>query len=300
MENKRENRTAGILYTLCGGVCWGLSGCFGQYLFQEKGVTAEWLVTLRLTFAGILLLALGLVLAGKRMGALWKEPVDRKNMILFALAGMLTCQYTYFAAIQYSNAGTATVLQSMAPLVILAIVCMKEKRLPRKFEGAAIFCALLGVFLLSTHGDIHSMTLTGLALLFGIGAAVSAAAYNLLSGDLLRRYGVYAVVGYAMFIAGIAMLIIIRPWTYAVVWDREMLLAVAGVVVIGTALAFSLYLKGVSIVGPFMGSLLGMIEPVTAIIISLVFLDADFHIMDFVGFVLILGTVVALSLPKKE
>jgi hypothetical protein len=30
-----------------------------------------------------------------------------------------------------------------------------------------------------------------------------------------------------------------------------------------------------------------------------VFLGADFHIMDFVGFVLILGTVVALSLPKK-
>ena len=69
---------------------------------------------------------------------------------------------------------------------------------------------------------------------------------------------------------------------------------------IGTAVAFSLYLKGVSIVGPFMGRLLGMIEPVVAIIVSLAFLGAKFHIMDFVGFVLILGTVVALSLPKEE
>ncbi|MBR2851964.1 MAG: EamA family transporter, partial [Anaerotignum sp.] len=67
-----------------------------------------------------------------------------------------------------------------------------------------------------------------------------------------------------------------------------------------TAIAFSLYLKGVSIVGPFTGSLLGMVEPVTAIIISLAFLGADFHIMDFIGFVMILGTVVALSLSKKE
>jgi len=213
---------------------------------------------------------------------------------------MLTCQYTYFAAIQYSNAGTATVLQSLNPLIILAIVCMKQKRLPRKFEAAAIFCALFGVFLLSTHGDIHSMTITTLALIFGLGAAASAAAYNLLSGDLLRKYGVYAAVGYAMFIAGIVMMLIVRPWTYDIVFDKGTVLATAGVVIIGTAVAFSLYLKGVSIVGPFMGSLLGMIEPIVAVIISLVFLGADFHIMDFIGFVLILGTVVALSLPKKE
>ena len=296
----KENRTAGILITLSGGACWGLSGCFGQYLFQEKGITAEWLVTMRLVFAGLLLIVLGFLLTKKKMRDVWKNPVDKKRLLIFSIGGMLTCQYTYFAAIQYSNAGTATVLQSLNPLIILAIVCMKGKRLPRKFETAAIFCALLGVYLLSTHGDIHSMTITMLALIFGLGAAASAAAYNLLSGDLLRTYGVYSVVGYAMFIAGIVMLIVVRPWEYAVVFDKETILATAGVVVIGTAMAFSLYLKGVSIVGPFMGSLLGMIEPVVAIIVSLAFLGADFHIMDFIGFVLILGTVVALSLPKEE
>ena len=296
----KEKRTAGIWYTLSGGMCWGLSGCFGQYLFQEKGITAEWLVTIRLIFAGILLIALGFLTNKKKMTEVWREKRDRRMMVLFSLAGMLTCQYTYFAAIQYSNAGTATVLQSMAPLVILSIVCVKGKRLPRKFEAAAIFCALLGVFLLSTHGDIHSMTITTLALIFGIGAAVSAAAYNILSGDLLRKYGVYAAVGYAMFIAGIAMLIVVRPWNYEILFDKGTLGATAGVVVVGTAIAFSLYLKGVSIVGPFMGSLLGMVEPVTAILISLAFLGAEFHSMDFAGFVLILGTVLVLSLRSKE
>ncbi|MBQ7759386.1 EamA family transporter [Anaerotignum sp.] len=299
MEQTKDKRRVGIIYALTGGTCWGLSGCFGQYLFQEKGITAEWLVTVRLVFAGILLILLGLLLTKKRMGDMWKDPVDRKSMVLFALAGMLTCQYTYFAAIQHSNAGTATVLQSLGPVVILGYICLKEKRLPRKLELGAMLCGLFGVFLLSTHGDIRSMSITTLALIFGLGAAVSAAAYNLLSGNLLRKYGVYAAVGYAMFIAGIAMLIVVRPWTYDILFDRGTVLATAGVVVIGTALAFSLYLKGVSLVGPFMGSLLGMVEPVTAIIVSLVFLGASFHIMDLAGFVLILGTVVALSLRSK-
>ena len=293
---KEMKKAAGIGYTLSGGICWGLSGCFGQYLFQEKGITAEWLVTVRLLAAGILLIGIGYALQKKQMAAVWKNHADRKRMLLFSIGGMLICQYTYFAAIQHSNAGTATVLQSLAPVLILGIVCIKGKRLPRKLEAGAIFCALLGVFLLSTHGDIHKMTLTGWALFFGLAAAAGAAAYNIFSGNLLRYYGVYAVVGYAMLLAGIVMFFVVRPWRYTIIWDGGTILATAGVVVIGTAVAFSLYLKGVSIVGPFMGSLLGMVEPITAVLISLVFLKAGFHWLDFAGFVLILGTVITLSL----
>ena len=36
MEQQKKKRTAGICLTLAGGICWGLSGCFGQYLFQKK------------------------------------------------------------------------------------------------------------------------------------------------------------------------------------------------------------------------------------------------------------------------
>ncbi|MGM9916431.1 hypothetical protein [Anaerotignum sp.] len=81
MEKTKDKRTVGICYTLAGGMCWGLSGCFGQYLFQEKGITAEWLVTVRLVFAGVLLVLLGLLLTKKRMGDVWKEPVDKKNCL---------------------------------------------------------------------------------------------------------------------------------------------------------------------------------------------------------------------------
>ena len=299
MEQQKKKRTAGICLTLAGGICWGLSGCFGQYLFQKKDITADWLVMVRLLLAGVLLVLMGFLLTKKRMGDIWKNPVDRRQLLIFSVFGMLSCQYTYFAAIQYSNAGTATVLQSLVPLLILGVVCFKEKRWPRKMETGAIFCALLGVFLLSTHGDIHSMSITTLALVFGLGAAAGGAAYNLLSGDLLRHYGVYAVVGYAMLLAGVAMLPFVRPWSYAVPFDQGTVLATAGVVVIGTAIAFSLYLKGVSIVGPFMGSLLGMMEPITAVIVSLLFLHAKVQGIDLIGFALILGTVVALSLQSK-
>lgn len=294
-----EKKNVGILYTLSGGICWGLSGCFGQYLFQSKGITADWLVTMRLVIAGSVLVLLGLCIQKKALCNIWQKPRNRKRLVLFALAGVLVSQFTYFSAVQYSNAGTATVLQSLSSVMILVIVCLREKRLPRRLETGAMICALLGVFLLSTHGDIHSMTLTQMALIFGLASAVGAVAYTVLSGNLLREYGVYAVVGFAMLVAGAVMVVFVRPWRFVIAWDMQLVLALGGVAILGTAVAYSLFLKGVSIIGPFLGSLLGTVEPITAVIISLVFLKEPFAWMDMIGFALILGTVCVLSLKSN-
>ena len=295
MEKKNVNKK-GVLLTLLGGICWGISGCFGQYLFQQKEANAQWLVSVRLLTAGILLLAIGYLVRGKELNQILRVKEDRKKILLFSLFGMLFCQFFYFAAVEYTNAGTATVLQSLAPFVILSFVCIRKKRLPKRGEICGVLAAVGGVFLLSTHGNIHSMQLTGAGLLLGLMAAVGAACYNLLVSDILRRYGVYPVVGFGMLFGGIILAVLARPWRYSVIWDWQTVMCLFGVIVIGTAIAFCLYLKGVSMVGPFMASLLGTIEPVTAIIVSFVFLGADFKWIDVVGFAMILGTVVLMSL----
>lgn len=183
--------------------------------------------------------------------------------------------------------------------MVLIYVCIRKPRWPKSFEVCAVLAAVLGVFILSTHGNIHNMLLTKKALCFGLISAVAAALYNLLVADVLRKYGVYVIVGYGMLFAGIALALFAHPWKYHVPMDMETILCLFGVVVIGTAIAFSLYLKGVSIVGPFMGCLLGTIEPVTAIVVSFLFLGADFQWIDLLGFAIILGTVLLLSLRSQ-
>ena len=300
---KQKTKKSGVLLTIAGGICWGISGCFGQYMFQEKGVTAEWLVSIRLLSAGILLLLIGYIHQGKeRMHEVFRQRADLKKLLIFSACGMLFCQYTYFAAVQHSNAGTATVLQSLAPTVILMYVCLRKPRLPRVFEVFAVAAAIFGVFLLSTHGNIHNMLLTEQALFFGLASAVGAALYNLLASEILRKYGVYIIVGYGMLFAWIMLSAVVRPWAVSVVIDQETIVCLLGVIVIGTAIAFSLYLKGVSMVGPFMGSLLATVEPVTAIVVSFLFLGSQFQWIDLLGFALILGTVLLMSLrsPHEE
>ncbi len=47
MKNDKR-QTAGTIMALVGGTCWGFSGCCGQYLFEQKGIEAPWLVAVRL------------------------------------------------------------------------------------------------------------------------------------------------------------------------------------------------------------------------------------------------------------
>ena len=66
----------------------------------------------------------------KRNFDIWKNKKDAKDMLLFSLIGMLFMQYGYFLAIGHSNAATATVLQYLAPVMIVIYVSIRYHKMP--------------------------------------------------------------------------------------------------------------------------------------------------------------------------
>ena len=107
MEQKKKE-TLGTVMAVCGGICWGFSGCCGQFLFETRGAKAPWLVALRLLFAGIIMILMGFALHGKRNLDVLKKKADLLRLLIFAFCGISLCQFTYFMAIEASNAGTPT------------------------------------------------------------------------------------------------------------------------------------------------------------------------------------------------
>ncbi|MCI8296658.1 MAG: EamA family transporter [Lachnospiraceae bacterium] len=303
MKGKRQDRQAkrpirGMLLTLLGGCLWGFSGTCGQYLMQRKGLVSDWLVPVRLTMAGILLLLLCYGRQGKDVFAVWKDPKDRLELLCFGIFGMSMCQYTYFTAIGASNAGTATVLQYIGPVLIVIYVSLKTLKLPTLREVLAIVLAVLGTFLLATHGKPGSMVLSKDALFWGLASAVALAVYTVEPGGLLKRHGALPVTGWGMLIGGIMLDLLFKPWQMAVRIDLQIAVGMGAIILIGTIVAFSCYMEGIRLTGPKKGSLYASVEPVSATLFSVVWMHVAFGGWDLVGFGCILSTILLLAVEK--
>jgi len=205
MERKTMGTQAGVLITILGGALWGLSGACGQYLFEYKGVTSGWLVPIRLTMAGLTMLLYYIFKEKGGAFRIWKKGRDAAEVLIYGIAGLMLCQYTYFATIELSNAGTATVIQYLSPVLIMVLVCFMERRLPRTVEILSLVLAISGIFLIATHGKIHQMVISREALVMGLLSAATVVLYNMQPRRLMAHYPTAYLLAWGMTIGGVVL-----------------------------------------------------------------------------------------------
>ena len=296
----KKNDNTGMLSTFVGGTLWGINGVMGNYLFLNKNVTTPWLIPYRLILAGFLLLGYLYYKKGSKIFDILKNPKDLLQIVLFGLIGMLGTQYTYFSAIQFSNAAIATVLTYFGPTLVLIYMCLREKRKPLKYEIVSICLSSFGVFLLATHGDITSLQISFKALVWGILSALSVVFYTVQPESLLKKYGASIVVAWGMMIGGIFITFVTKPWNISVIFDFVTFLVLMLIIVFGTIIAFILYLTGVNIIGPTKASIIACIEPVAATICAILFLGVTFDFLDVIGFLCIISTIFIVAYFDKK
>ncbi len=289
----------GFTLAILAALMWGLSGTVAQFLFQQKGINVEWMITVRMLISGFILLLFPLFQKDQDLFRVWKDKKDALRLISFSLIGMLTVQYTYFAAIKHSNAATATVLQYLGPIIIAVYISLKERKLPSKIQGLSIVLAMLGTFLLVTHGDIYSLSISGIALFWGIASAFSMAIYTLQPMKLLEKYSSSVIIGWGMLIGGIAFSFIKSPFNVEGTWDFSTYLYTFIIIIFGTLIAFYAYLSAAKIIGGQKTSLLASAEPLSAALLGIFWLNISFSAMDWLGGLLIISTIILLSLKKS-
>ncbi|EHO04935.1 DMT family transporter [Myroides odoratimimus] len=295
-----NNKFLGFASAIFAAMLWGVSGAFAQFLFREKEFNAEWLVTVRLLISGVLMLLFGIVRKNPDVVNIWKDKKDVIQLMLFSLLGMLTVQYTYFVTILHSNAATATVIQYTGPVFIAIYLALRLRKWPKPIEFLAIGMAMLGTFLLVTHGDINTLNITPTALIWGIASAIALAVYTLMPVHLLNRYSPIAIIGWSMLIAGIAMSIIHPPHKLEGIWDTDTYLAVLFIIFLGTLIPFYIFLMAIKNIGPQRASLLACAEPLSATLIAVVYFGVNFELMDYIGSLCIITTIFLLTKIKKK
>ena len=242
------------------------------------------------------------------------------QLAVFGGFGLLASQLTYVISVSYTNAGTATVLQSASIVFVMIATCIMMRRSPTIWELLGLACAVLATLLIATKGDIGTLNLPVPGLVWGIVNALAVAFYIMYPKKLFERFGSFAVTGCGMMAGGIMMLVLwaLLALVGSLVGDASPIAVLAssqihvpsldatGVVVlllfilIGTLGAFSLYLHGVSIVGGVNGSLLGAAEPASATLFAALWLGTMFTWGDWVGLVLMIATIILVSIKPSK
>lgn len=302
----RNRMITGVVSTLLGAIAWGFSGTCVQYLFAASSMDALLLTTIRELGAGLVFLATLLVRERAKLRAMLADKGTVRRLLVFGSCGLFLNSTLYATTISYTNAGTATVLQSLNIVMVLAIACITAPRLPRRLEAAALVCALAATFFIATHGDASTLHLPLLGLVFGLATAAAATFYTMYPRPLFEQWGSFAVTGLGMFaggLTGVAACLVtgtaVRGVSTLAALDATGAMVLSVAVLVGTFGAYGLFLHGISIVGPIAGNMLGAAEPVSATVISAVWLGTAFSWADWAGLALMVATIFLIALQAR-
>lgn len=291
----------GLIFVLLGATLWGVGGTASDYIFRNTPVTVEWYVAFRLTVSGIILLFAYWLFSRKQ------QPVrlDRRTLgmlIVYSLLGMTMVQYSFMAAIGYGNAAIATVLQYTGPIYIILWLIIRKYAKWTIADAFIILGIITGVVLLATNGDLSRLVVSPPALIWGLISGVALAYYTLHAQVLLYRLHPLQLVGGSMLIGGIAMNFIHPIWQFdfSFDWTVGLITILLFSVLFGTTLAFLLYITSLKHISSKEGGVLGTVEPASAVLSSVLWLNISLGWYQIIGTIIILGVALYISVGRKE
>lgn len=295
-----RSKLIGIALTLLGAIFWGVSGTCAQYLQVNQHINTNWLLSVRLLTAGGITVLYEIIRNKKQSLAVFKDKKDFMRLLIFGILGIGLCQYSYFVTIIYAGAGIATVIQYVAPIIIILYMFLVHHKKPTTAEIISVILASTGTVIIALHGELSLAQLNSKVLFWGLTSAAAVAIYSVQPVSLIKKYGTLPIVGWGMIAGGIISCALWRPLPAEAIVDQSTLLSLFGVIIIGTVFAFNFYLEGVRRIGAIQGSILASIEPLSAAFISWLFLNNIYTTSDIIGFTLILSTIFILALNKSK
>ena len=278
-------RWQGVLLVAISAAGFASIGLFAR-VAAASGASLLTVLALRFVLAGILP---ALVLRHRRLA--WPRGRDLAGLVLLGALGYTAQSFCFFSALNHLTVGLAVLLLYLHPaLVLLAGAALGRQRLtPRK---AALAAASFAGILLTVRGDLAG---TPVGLAFGIGAALIYTNYILVGEHLTPRTGVIPAA--TVIVLSAAVMFCLGTLVEGVRWPGTTggWLAVAGIAVLGTALATVTFFAGVQRIGAGDAATLSTLEPVVALVLAFVFLGEQLGAVQLAGALLVIASAALLG-----
>ena len=287
----------GVAYVVLSAVAFGAMAILARFAFAS-GIDTPTLLALRFAIAAVVMAAL---LRARGL------PVPRGSTlgVLVALGavgygGQAIC---YFTALRLAPAGLAALLLYLHPALVamLAAVFLHERLTTAKLVALAIALAGTALTVLPAIGGGEfagaSQVLTGLA--FAVASAAFYAVYIVVAAAIGRRAA--ALPMSTIVITSAAVVFVIAASIRGPQWPQTGTgwLSVAGIALLSTVIAITLYFAGLERIGPVRASTLSTIEPLCTVVLAALLLDESIAPVQLAGGALILAAAVVIARARS-
>ena len=295
---KRRITVNGMFYAAISSMSFGFSPIFSLGLITA-GLTDFDILSYRWIIAGIVLLVYALC----KKKTLWLNSFDEAwKVILLSILRDINSVTLLLGYVNISSV-IASTINFMYPVIVT--LCMMiffgEKR--SKIDFIAIAASIFGVYLLAS-GD--SIVIEGgntkLGLACSLISALSFAAYYIVMKQVRAdKIEVVKLTTWIMMLSAFYFIIcaFIFNGRLMIVTDGMSWLNILGLGLWATMVSNITGVKGVRRIGPTMTSVLGALQPVTAVILGVCFLGEHLYTRSLIGIIIILVAVTIIVLHQN-
>jgi DME family drug/metabolite transporter len=260
----RRRSGSGLFYLVVSGLLWGTGGLTGSLLGRAAGLSAIAVAAYRLMAGGLLIVAFR-ALAGRP----W--PAGRAAWTRIAVIGLLAALYQscYFTAVSLTSVPLATLITIGAAPVIVLAAARVTGRPGGRHAAASTALAVTGLGLLvglpSGFGETAVLASAGMAVL----AAAGFAAVTLTGSRPVPGLDDLTVTGFGFTIGGLALMPLAQ--LAGGIGFRPSLASVGLLAALGTgptAVAYTLFFRGLRSAAASTAALLALLEPLTGAILA--------------------------------
>jgi drug/metabolite transporter (DMT)-like permease len=298
-SKKRRITINGIFYAVISSMSFGFSPLFSLALITA-GLSDFDILSYRWLIAGIVLM----IYAFCKKKSLRLNSFDEAwKIVLLSVLRAITSVTLLIGYVNISS-GIAATINFMYPVIVTLtmVIFFGEKR--SMIDYVAILASIFGVYLLASGDSIvaHGGN-TKLGLTCSLISAFSFAAYYIVMKQVKAdKIEVVKFTTWIMMLSAAYFIIcaFIFNGKLTLITDAGSWLNALGLGLWATMVSNITGVKGIRRIGPTMTSVLGALQPVTAVILGVLFLGEHLYLRSLIGITIILVAVCIIVLHQKN
>jgi DME family drug/metabolite transporter len=288
--------TRGYLLIAAASTLWGTMGILGKLAF-DFGIDPVTLIALRLLISSLTILV-PVTLFRRELFRIQRGDVPR--LLVLGILGSALQRIAYFYAVDLTTATMAAILFYTYPIFV---TIYSSLFLGEKVTLSTILAMILtfsGAALVVKAYEVAWLSASLFGVIFGVLSSITFAVYFLTTRKLRDRYTNWTLILYGDGIGALTLApIIIFSFSPIVNYPQQLWLLILTIAWFPSLLAYLLYSYALKYVEPSKGSVLSVIEPLSAAIFSATILRENFQALQIVGVALSLTGVILLFYKPK-